>query len=122
RPLGDALTRATEADSDLIAAHALMGFGGIMLGRYETVQQASKALEAARTAASAKRYPTATESALLEALELAETGRMRGAAERLECHLESHSGDFLSAKIAHSLRFMLGDRDGMVKLTGDLAR
>ena len=48
RPLGDALTRATGADPDLVAAHALMGFGGVMLGRCETVQQASKALEAAR--------------------------------------------------------------------------
>jgi tetratricopeptide (TPR) repeat protein len=122
RPLGDALTKATEADPDLIAAHTLMGFGGVMLGRCEALQQASKSLDAARAAAKAKRCPTESESAMLDALELAESGQMRTAAERLERHLESHPGDFLSAKIAHSLRFMLGDREGMVKLSGDLSR
>lgn len=121
KPLGDALTRATDADPDLIAAHLLMGFGGVMLGRSETVQQASKSLEAARAAKSAKMVCSEGEITMLDALELAETGHMRQAAERLECHLEAHPDDFLCAKIAHSLRFMLGDRNGMLRLTGDLA-
>lgn len=122
RPMGDALTRATGADPDFIAAHTLMGFGGVTLARCETMQQASKSLEAAQAAAKAKRCPSPGETAMLEALELAETGQMRGAAERLERHVEIHPGDFLCAKIAHALRFMLGDREGMVKLSGDLAR
>ncbi|HKJ63018.1 MAG TPA: tetratricopeptide repeat protein [Hyphomicrobiales bacterium] len=122
RPIGDALTKATEADPDLVAAHTLMGFGGVMLARCETVQQASKAFEAAQAAAKAKRYLSPGETAMLKALELAETGYMHSAVDLLERHLEDHPGDFLSAKIAHALRFMLGDREGMVKLSGDLTR
>lgn len=121
RPLGDSLSRATAADPNLIAAHALTGFGNIMLGRCETAMQASKALEATRKAKETKRNCTEGEVALLEALELAETGHMRRGAQRLERHLDKWPGDFLCAKIAHALRFMLGDREGMLQLTGDLA-
>ena len=120
RPIGDALTRATAADPDLIAAHALMGFGAITLARCETMEQASKSLLAAQAAARAKRCPSPGETAMLEALELAETGHMRGAVERLDRHLENHPHDFLCAKIAHALRFMLGDREDMVRLSGEL--
>ncbi|MBX2806624.1 MAG: tetratricopeptide repeat protein [Hyphomicrobiales bacterium] len=121
RPLGNSLNDAIDADPELVAAHVLMGFGGIMLARSETIQQASKPLEAARASTRVKGSISAGESAMLEALELAETGKMRDAVERLERHLDHHPADFLSAKIAHSLRFMLGDREGMVKLSGELA-
>lgn len=121
RPIGDALTKATEADPDLIAAHALMGFGGVTLARCETMEQASKSLEAAQAAAKTKRSLSPGETAMLEALTLAEAGQMRGAAERLDRHLEDYPQDFLCAKIAHALRFMLGDRESMLRLSGDLA-
>ncbi len=122
RPLGDALNRALAADPDLVSAHALAGFGGLILARAETARQASAALKAARAARNAKRVLTHGEAALLVSLEFAESGHLRRAAERLEAHLDSHPDDFLCAKIAHALRFMLGDREAMLSLSGDLAR
>jgi hypothetical protein len=120
RPVGNALTLAVAADPDFIAAHTLSGFGAVMLGRAETAIQAKAACEAVETALKAVRHPTAGERALIEALRLAVHGATRGAAERLEAHLQSTPEDFLAAKIAHALRFMLGDRREMLRLTGDL--
>ncbi|MGF1622627.1 MAG: tetratricopeptide repeat protein [Rhodomicrobiaceae bacterium] len=122
RPLGDSLTRALEADPDLVAAHALCGFGAIMLGRAEMQEKALEARNAARKAAASREPLSAGENALLDSLDSAVNGRLRQAAERLESHLETEPEDFLAAKIAHALRFMLGDRDAMLRLTGDLAR
>jgi tetratricopeptide (TPR) repeat protein len=122
RPLGMSLTQALAADPGLIAAHALAGFGHIMLGRGETMTQAADYWHAARRAADSRRTLSATETALTDALERAVAGHLRGAAERLELHLESAPEDFLCAKIAHALRFMLGDRDAMLRLTGDLVK
>jgi hypothetical protein len=122
RPLGDSLTRALEADPDLVSAHALCGFGAIMLGRAEMQENALEARDAAREAAARRETLSAGEYALLGSLDSAADGGLRQAAERLEGHLETEPEDFLSAKIAHALRFMLGDRDAMLRLTGDLAR
>jgi tetratricopeptide (TPR) repeat protein len=122
RPLGESLTQALDADPGLIAAHALAGFGHIMLGRGETMSQAAGYCCATRRAAESCCGLSATESALVDALELAVTGLLRGAAERLELHLEDAPEDFLCAKIAHALRFMLGDREAMLRLTGDLVK
>jgi tetratricopeptide (TPR) repeat protein len=120
RPLGDALQRALAADPDLVAAHALMGFGAILLGRAETMSAALGACEAARRAARPGKDLTSGEKVLLAALEHAAAGRLRQAAASLETHLETAPEDFLAAKIAHALRFMLGDRAEMLRLTGDL--
>ncbi|NJM33536.1 MAG: tetratricopeptide repeat protein [Rhodomicrobium sp.] len=57
---------------------------------------------------------------MLTALEYAAAGRLRLAASCLEQHLETAPEDFLAAKIAHALRFMLGDRSEMLRLTADL--
>ncbi len=122
RPLGDSLNNALEADPDLVAAHALCGFGAIMLGRAEMQARAVDAGNAAREAAARRQSLSAGETALLDSLDSAANGHMRQAAERLESHLETAPEDFLAAKIAHALRFMLGDRDAMLRLTGDLVR
>ncbi len=120
RPVGDALSRALDADADLVSAHALAGFGAIMLGRNETASQALAAQRATRKAMASHKTLTAGEAALAMALDHAVAGRLRDAADTLELHLETAPEDFLSAKIAHALRFMLGDQDAMRRLTGDL--
>ena len=122
RPLGDSLKRTLENDPDLVSAHALSGFGAIMLGRAETIAQAGLSHKAAKEAATRNKSLTTGEYALLDSLESAAKGRFRKAAERLEYHLQSEPEDFLAGKIAHALRFMLGDRDDMLRLTGDLAK
>ncbi len=120
RPLGDTLKQALIADPDLVAAHALCAFGNIMLARREAVSQAKDYWHSTKKAAASRKALTPSETALVEALEQAVAGYSRRAAERLELHLETAPEDFLSAKIAHALRFMLGDRQAMLRLTGDL--
>jgi len=121
RPVGDSLKRALAADPGFIAAHALCGFGAIMLGRCETFDQALEQGRAMHEAQSRRKTLTAGEAALSTALDYATAGQLRQAAACLECHLEAAPEDFLAAKLAHALRFMLGDRQDMLKLTGDLA-
>jgi len=122
RPLGDTLDRALAADPDLIAAHALNGFGCVTLGQAESLSQAEQSLTALRRAAASRRRLSASETALSEALSFATAGSLRQAAARLESHLEDAPQDFLAAKLAHGLRFMLGDRDEMLSLTHDLVQ
>ncbi len=45
---------------------------------------------------------------------LAVKGGLAGAADRLEARIETNPGEFLIAKLAHSLRFMTGDAMGML--------
>lgn len=120
RPVGNALKRALAADPNMIAALALNGFGNLTLCRCETMALAKDAFELLERATANRQNLTAGEKALVESLEKAVNGYFRLAAERLEAHLEKAPEDFLAAKIAHALRFMLGDREGMLSLTGDL--
>ena len=120
RPLGDALQKALSADPNLIAAHVLGGFGALLLGRAETTAAARSACDAATAAARSVKALSDSEAVLLLALREAVVGRLRRAAGHLEQHLIAAPEDFLAAKIAHALRFMLGDRNEMLRLTGHL--
>ncbi|HEX2554349.1 MAG TPA: tetratricopeptide repeat protein [Microvirga sp.] len=114
---GEALGRAMAADPGLVAGHALKGFANVMLAREELVPAARQAHADARAALSAKRHASSAERALTEALGLAAEGRLLGAADRLDTLLAGDPRTFLAAKIAHSLRFMAGDVDGMLRGT-----
>jgi hypothetical protein len=57
---------------------------------------------------------TADERALVEALRLAVAGRFAAAAVRLDALLDLNPTALLPAKLAHALRFMLGDASGML--------
>ncbi len=120
RPVGDTLSRALEADPNMIAAHVLSTFGAILLGRAETISLAAETHKKLKGAVQNQRHLTAGEQALVESLDCAVAGYWRRAAKRLELHLETAPEDFLAAKIAHALRFLLGDREAMVRLTGNL--
>lgn len=122
RPIGDSLVRALAADPGLISAHLLNGFGALMLGRAETAASAASAYEAARGAAQARKALTGSEAALLQALGDAVAGHTRRAANRLEAHVDIHPEEFLCGKIAHALRFMLGDASGMLRLTSNVVQ
>lgn len=111
-----AIAEAIDEDPDLVAAHALQGFAHVMLGRAELVLPARRALQAARRALAA-RDGTSDEQVLVSSLAQAVEGRFARAAERLEVGLDRSPTAFLNAKIAHSLRFMIGDAAGMLAMT-----
>ncbi|MGL4290909.1 MAG: tetratricopeptide repeat protein [Phreatobacter sp.] len=108
-----ALAEALSADPDMIAAHALRGFSAVMLARHSHAVSAAEALARARAAA-ALRGGTSGEKALVEALGHAVRGGYGAAAARLEAHLDDSPRDLLAFKLSHALRFMGGDRTGML--------
>jgi hypothetical protein len=110
----DALKRALAADPELVAGHALLGLGSVMLARAELEPAARRAHADALAARLAKGGATRSERALTDALGLCVDGRLRAAADRLDAHLDESPCEFLHAKIAHALRFMSGDADGML--------
>lgn len=118
--LATALDEATAQDPEFIAAHALRGFASLTAARAELVPQAEDALAAARLACQCHQNTTAMEVALVAALAIAVEGRFLDAADRLECHLVAEPHDFLSLKLAHALRFMAGDAEGMLLATSSV--
>lgn len=112
----EALASALDADPGFIAAHALKGFGSVLLGRGEMLSPARSALSLARDALDA-RGGTSSERALVEALKIAATGNLLSAAVRLDARLDEEPLDFLAMKLAHALRFMGGDGRGMLAST-----
>lgn len=115
-----ALDEATTQAPDFIAAHALRGFGYLTMGRAELVPEAESSLAAVRLACELNHDVTPMEAALASALAVAVEGRFLDAADRLECHLVAEPRDFLSLKLAHALRFMAGDAQGMLVATSSV--
>ena len=107
-----ALEQALAADPQLVAAHALQGLAAVILARGELLAPARAALAAAR-AALAARGGTAFERVLVAVLAEAVEGRLGAAADRLDARLAGAPHDLLAIKLAHALRFMLGDAAGM---------
>lgn len=114
-----ALEAALGADPDLVAAHALRGFGGVLLARHETVAAARAAFSAGQAARS-RRGTTPDEAALLDSLAPALEGGLLAAAGRLEERLGAAPRALLLVKLATALRFMRGDVAGMRGLTARL--
>ena len=111
---GVALAKALAADPGLVAGHALKGFAGLILGRREPWLAARADRDAARKAID-EQGGSDGERALVEALELASDGRILAAADRLDRRLHEAPHDFLAIKLSHSLRFLGGDRQGMMR-------
>jgi hypothetical protein len=114
-----AIDRALSLDPDLVAAHAVRGFSGVILARAETLATARLARDAARAAAGQHDSITADEAVLLEALDRAIDGHLRAAAAVLDRHLLCQPHALLLIKLSCSLRFMAGDFLGMRRLTTD---
>ena len=112
----ESLDHALEREPHMVAAHALKGFGAILLGRAEMQAPASRCFHDAE-AALASTGGSASEAVLVAALARALEGRMLSAASLLDRHLDTHPTDFLAIKLAHGLRFMSGDLAGMLAAT-----
>jgi hypothetical protein len=112
RDMAEHLSIALTEDPDLIAAHCLLGFSYLLLGRSELFSHARSALGAAQSSLG-RRGGTPRERGLTEALAAWCDGEMMQAAAVLDERLELEPRDALAAKLVHLLRFMLGDAAGM---------
>ncbi len=111
--LSSMLQQALALDPGLVAAHALAGFGALVAARAELHPQALHHLAAAR-AALRDRGGTPREHALVRTLAAwAKDGDMEGAATLLEGVLRAAPLDAMALKLAHAIRFMLGDATAM---------
>lgn len=111
---GAALQATLRADPDHVAAHALKGFANLVLARSELSPNATAALADARKALAKRNGGTEDERILVHALEAAEAGSFVQAIDRLDAGFADKPATFLPFKLSHSLRFMLGDSDGML--------
>jgi len=111
-----ALDRAIAKEPHFIAAYALKGFAALTMARTELNAAARRAGKDAHNAA-IQVNATLSETALLTALDVALEGHFLEAADRLECRLRQEPENFLLLKLAHALRFMAGDRAGMLAAT-----
>lgn len=100
------------ADPEFALAHAVKGMFMLLLGRGELVQTARDAGAAAQTSIR-NRSVSAREHAFVSALEVWLEGHPLKAVEILDRVLEAAPEDALAMKIAHALRFVLGDAQGM---------
>lgn len=110
---GARLGAALKADPMLVAGHALVGFSLMMAARRPLAVQALDSLANAR-AALASRGGTPRERALVQSLAAwAEGGDMARAAAGLEAIVQEDPHDILALRLAHGIRFMLGDAFAM---------
>jgi len=112
----EALASTLAADEGFVAAHAIKGFAGVLLGRAEPLGRARTALAQAELHLGL-RGGTGSERVLVQSLRLALEGEWRAAADGLDGWLEHHPQDFLAFKLAHGLRFMTGDGRAMLAST-----
>ena len=108
--LGDTLNLAPE----FALGWAAKGLFYMLLGRAELVAVARESLKNAERAV-ARAGVTPRERGYLEALRHYTNGRLWRAAEVLSDIAADHPGDLLAVKIDHAIRFILGDRRGMLK-------
>lgn len=111
------LARTFAADPDFALAHATKGLMLLSLARPELLGAARDCLAKAR-ASMLQRPVTRRERMVAEALALWLADAPRQAAKRLETIFEAHPFDVLALKLAHGLRFMLGDQPEMLASLG----
>ncbi len=97
----------------LVAGHAMAGFAQMIAARGDLAAEARRSLVRARAALLAH-GGTPRERALVQALAAwAEGGDMERAAAGLEAIVQEQPRDVLALRLAHGIRFMLGDAPAM---------
>jgi tetratricopeptide (TPR) repeat protein len=112
RDTGEHLATAIAADPELAAGHCLAGFGALLRGLKTLVPAARLSLAAARHALR-HRGGTRRERQLCAALASWCDGEMGRCADLLGEALALEPLDAMTAKLDHTIRFMLGDAAGM---------
>ncbi|MEM6680235.1 MAG: tetratricopeptide repeat protein, partial [Pseudomonadota bacterium] len=111
-----ALEALRAAAPDFALAEATRGLFLLLLGRAELVAPAKAALSAAKVARVRQGQARPERlTAFVDALEAYAAGRPSRAAERLALHLQEAPADVLACKLEHAIRFVLGDRRGMLR-------
>ncbi|MBY4892994.1 tetratricopeptide repeat protein [Rhodobacteraceae bacterium N5(2021)] len=108
----DHLGATLYADPEFALGHAVKGIFLLLLGRGELVQTAREACASAK-ASDQNRPITVRERAFVSALEIWLGGQPSKAVALLDKVLETAPDDTLAMKIAHAIRFVLGDAQGM---------
>lgn len=111
---GPAIAKLLVADPDHVGGLALLGFAKLMLARNEMQQPALDTLASARVALDRADGGTADERLMVDALALAAGGRFIAASDLLDRGFVDRPGALLPFKLSHGLRFMAGDRAGML--------
>ncbi|MEM7528674.1 MAG: tetratricopeptide repeat protein [Pseudomonadota bacterium] len=118
RSTPDQLGRVFEAAPDFALARIAKGFFLLLLGRSELAGPARQELEEARAISARVAQPMPERlAAFEEALAHYAAGRPGRAASRLALWLEMRPDDILALKLDHAIRFVLGDRRGMLERT-----
>ena len=104
------------AAPDFALGHAVKGLFLILLGRRELLATAAEALSAARAGA-ASTPVTPREAGFVEALAAWLGGQPSQAVAHLDAGLAAAPDDTLAMKLAHAIRFVLGDGPGMLRGT-----
>jgi hypothetical protein len=118
---GPALTDTLAVDPDHVGALALKGFAQVLLARSELANDARQSHEAAG-AVLTHRDPTRDERVLVASLGVAVDGDLRRAADVLDDGFVDRPASLLPFKLAHQLRFMAGDRAGMLRASNRMLR
>jgi hypothetical protein len=103
-----------EAHPDCPRAHATKALMLVLLGRSEVIEAARES-SAQAAALVVPGVTTAGDAAFAAAASAAANGAWWAAIGELERALQADPGDSLSAKMSHALRFMLGDKAGMLR-------
>ncbi|MEO1274976.1 MAG: tetratricopeptide repeat protein, partial [Pseudomonadota bacterium] len=112
------LGRVLEGAPAFALAHATKGFFLLLLGRSELVGPARASLaEAERLARTAPQDGPHRLAAFIEALTAYAAGRPSAATARLGQWLDEAPDDMLALKLDQAIRFVLGDRRGMLERT-----
>lgn len=114
RSTPDHLGAVLEAAPHFALGWAAKGLFTLLLGRHELTPIAQEAHRRA-TEAMAVAGATAREAAYVAALDAWLKGRPSESAEILARQLEATPGDALAMKLDHAIRFVLGDRHGMMR-------
>lgn len=113
RQTPQALATLLTADPHHVRGWAVKGLAAMILARRELVASAQEALATARTCLDAS--STQDERDYVTALAFAVAFDFRGAWSTLERVLARDPEDAMALKLSHSLRFMRGDREGMLE-------
>jgi len=108
------LAVALERAPEFALGWAAKGMFTLLLGRSELTPVAAEALTRAR-AAVAQAGASRREASYVEALAVYLAGQPSRAAVILDAVLVAHPEDALAMKLVHAIRFVLGDRKGMLR-------
>ena len=116
------LHRVFLADPLHVGGRVLEGFACVILGSDAARERARMVVRGAARALAARNRGTRDERVMIDALRRATEGRFADAARIIEIGFRRRPTALLPFKIAHTLRFMIGDTPGMLRASRSMMR